>query len=156
MFQFQKHQYTDSGWIKISEKEFRVGQNQIYIIDDSIIYIEAVGEQTDEMAAVIRQNYKQVFSRITGKVKQLINLNSSGKSSPASRRLFREMNNTVEVDKVAIYGLHPVARVLASFVMDSNNQKHIRFFRDKEKALEWLRKKDTRKGQHLSTLPQAF
>jgi len=41
--------------------------------------------------------------------------------------------------KVAVFGLHPVARVIASFVMGVSKNKDMRFFKAKEEALAWLK-----------------
>jgi len=41
--------------------------------------------------------------------------------------------------KVALFGLNPVARVIASFVMGVTRKKDMRFFKTREEALAWLR-----------------
>jgi len=125
-------------WQKISGNEFRVGENRISILKDSVLLIEVIGEQTDEHAKVILENYKEIFNNIPGKVKQLVNLNKSGKSSHTSRMLFKELNENELTDKVAVYGVHPVARILAAFVIDITNKKNIRFFSNETDALSWL------------------
>jgi len=45
-----------------------------------------------------------------------------------------------KIRKIAIWGLSPVARVIASFVMGIS-KKDIRFFNSEEKALSWLKKR---------------
>ncbi|MBN2348383.1 MAG: hypothetical protein JXJ22_06075 [Bacteroidales bacterium] len=125
---------------QISEKEFRVGETRIILLTNNILYIEAVGEQTDEHAAVIRKNYKTIYSLFPGKVKQLVNLNQSGKSSPAARVIYKEMNEYELTEKVAVFGMHPVARVLAAFVTSVTSTKNIKFFSTEEEALLWLKK----------------
>ena len=124
---------------QISDNEFQIGENIIQVRNDNILYIEAVGEQTDEFADVIRTQYKRIYSLFPGKVKQLVNLNKSGKSSPAAREMYREMGKDELTEKVAVYGAHPVARVLAAFVIGVSGIKNTRFFYTKEDALAWLR-----------------
>lgn len=124
---------------RISNMEFKVGENIIRIIEDSILYIEVIGEQTDEYADAIKKNYEYIFSLFPGKIKQLINLNKSGKSSKASRDVFKKLNEHERTEKVAVYGIHPVARVLAAFVTGLTS-KNIMFFTNEKDALTWLKK----------------
>jgi hypothetical protein len=125
---------------QISETEFTIGENRISLLDNSTIYIEAIGEQTDEHAREISKLYKKIYSDVQGKLKQLVNLNHSGKSSPKARQVYEEMNNHERTYKVAVFGIHPVARVLAAFVTGLTRKKNIEFFSNKEDALEWLNK----------------
>jgi len=126
-------------WIQVTEKEFKIGENRISILDDSILFIEVIGEQTDDHARAIRQNFQHLFSLFPGKVKQLVDLNKSGKSSSAARELFKMLNDPKYTDKVAIMGMHPVARVLASFVIGTGKKKNVRIFSGREEALAWLK-----------------
>lgn len=125
-------------WHQHNEKEFQIGENKILILDNSIIYIEVIGEQTDKHAEIIKLVYKKIYEQFTGKIKQLVNLNRSGKSSKMARDVFKEINEHELTDKVAVYGIHPVARVLAAFVIGITNENNIRFFANKEEALFWL------------------
>jgi hypothetical protein len=126
-------------WEKTGESEYRFGENKVSIIDNSIIYIEVSGEQTDEHAEIIRAHYQEVYDRISVDVKQLINLNKSGKSSYNARQLFKQLNENQRTGKVAVFGIHPVAKVLAAFVIEITNNKNVRFFFSEEEALKWLR-----------------
>ena len=127
------------GLERIGEREFRVMQNTIKLLDDNILYIEAVGEQTDELAYVIQNQYKRIYSLFPGKVKQLVNINKSGKSSIAAREMYKEMGKDELTEKVAVYGAHPVARVLAAFIIGVSDVKNTRFFKTEEEALLWLK-----------------
>ena len=124
---------------QVGEYEFRVGQNIIKVLDDNILYIESVGEQTDELANVIRAQYKRIYSLFPGKVKQLVNINKSGKSTIAARDMYKEMSRDELTEKMAVYGAHPVARVLAAFVIGVSGMKETRFFKTEEEALGWLK-----------------
>ncbi len=129
-------------WQKIGDREYLLGENRIQILEDSIVYVEVVGEQTDEHAELIRKNVHIIAQSLPGKMRQLINLNNSGKSSPKCRELFKQLNEENISDRVAVFGMHPVARVLAIFVTGVTQQKHVRFFTNKEEALNWLRQCD--------------
>lgn len=125
---------------QISEQEFTIGENRIVLLDNSTIYIEAIGEQTDDHAREILKLYQKLYSELPGKINQLVNLNRSGKSSPKARQVYEEMNNHERTYKVAVYGIHPVARVLAAFVTGLTEKKNIEFFTNKEEAMAWLNK----------------
>jgi hypothetical protein len=49
------------------------------------------------------------------------------------------MDEDTKTGKTAFFGMHPVARVIASFVMGVSPNKMMRFFKTKEDALIWLR-----------------
>lgn len=123
---------------QINEQEFTIGENRIVLLDNSTIYIEAIGEQTDDHAREILKLYQKLYSELPGKINQLVNLNRSGKSSPKARQVYEEMNNHERTYKVAVYGIHPVARVLAAFVTGLTEKKNIEFFINKEEAMAWL------------------
>ncbi len=123
---------------RVSKNEIHIGKNKIIVSDNSLIYIEAVGEQTAELAEATNNYYEKIFALFPGKVKQLINLNKAGKNSPEARALWKKLNEHNRTEKVAVFGMHPVAKVIASFVMGVTDKKDIRFFSSKEKALVWL------------------
>ena len=123
---------------RINEKEFCLGENKIIMLNDTTLYVQVVGEQTDEAAEILKAKYPEVFSLFPGKIKHLIDLNRSGKSTPAARRVYKELNDHVLTEKVAVFGMSPLSRILASFVMGLSTKKNIRFFPTKEEALSWL------------------
>ena len=49
------------------------------------------------------------------------------------------MHEDEKLVKIAIFGLNPVARVIASFIMGVAKKKDQRFFKTKEEALAWLK-----------------
>ena len=73
----------------------------------------------------------------------LDDINKTGKVSSEARRIFRELTEDDEIGggKGAIFGLHPVARVIASFFIGSHN-KNQRFFKAREEAMVWLGERD--------------
>ncbi|MBE3122383.1 MAG: STAS/SEC14 domain-containing protein [Thermoplasmata archaeon] len=79
------------------------------------------------------------MNMVKGKVNILVDLNQFGKASPESRKIFKEISEYEKTGKVAIFGTHPVARVLASFVMGITKKKDMRFFKTKEEAYAWLK-----------------
>ena len=78
-------------------------------------------------------------SMFKGKVDVLVDLNKAGQASSKARETFKGMSEDENVGRVAIFGVHPVAKVLASFFMEVSKNRNIRFFKTKEAALEWLK-----------------
>jgi hypothetical protein len=124
---------------EISEKEIWNGENKSFLILENIVFVIAVGEQTDELAKAQKQTNLKLASRIKGKVNYLIDLNKCGKNSPEAREIWKEICEEDNTDKVGIFGLHPVAKVLASFVTRITKKNNQQFFSTKEEALMWLK-----------------
>jgi hypothetical protein len=124
----------------ISETEIRNGANEITLIEGNIIFIKVNGIQTDQIALVQKEINKQIMRLVKGKINFLIDLNKSGKSSPLARKIWKEItDNEDETNKVALFGLHPVARVVATFVMQVVSRNNIQFFTNAEEALKWVK-----------------
>jgi len=133
--------------IQISEKEFSVGGNKSSIIGNNIIHVVASGEQTRELAVMQYEMDCKLASMIDGKVNFLIDVNKAGKNSPEARSIWTKTTENENTNKVAIYGLSPVARVLASFVIGVTKKKDIRFFITKEDALNWINEENPKNNQ---------
>jgi len=125
--------------MQISELEYQHGLNRISLMDHNIITVTAIGSLEKEDALAIVTIIHTFEKQITGKINYLIDLNRAGKNSPQARRIWKERNENRITGKVALFGIHPVAKVLASFVMNVSLQDNMRFFSTREEALKWLR-----------------
>ena len=123
---------------QINDKELWVGGNHTLLLDDNLIYIIANGEQTDKIAIAQTKICDQLSILAGKKVDYLIDLNKAGKSSPVARKQWRKISEDQKTNKVALFGIHPVARVLASFVMGVSKKRDMLFFKTKEEALKWI------------------
>jgi hypothetical protein len=123
------------------DSEIRIGESRYYLGEDNIIHAIEVGVMDDRKAMAIKEAYLQVLDIIKGKVHILVDLNKAKKPSAKARKILNEVHESKRVDKVAHFGMHPVARVLASFFMRVSQKKEIRFFKTKEEALNWLKNK---------------
>jgi len=123
---------------QISETEFMVGNNRTSIIEGNIIYVIVNGEQTTELAILQKEVNLKLANLINGQISYLIDLNKAGKNSPDARNIWIEISNLEITKKVANFGIHPVARVLASFVVRVSGKQNVYFFKTKEEALTWL------------------
>ncbi|WP_321289707.1 STAS/SEC14 domain-containing protein [uncultured Sunxiuqinia sp.] len=124
---------------EISDKEIWVKTNKFSIIHDNIIYVIAVGEQTTEFAKAQAEICMKMSGLIKGKVNFLIDLNKSGKNTPGARKTWKILTEHDNTEKVATFGLHPVAKVIASFVIRASSGNKMRFFSTKEEAIAWLK-----------------
>ncbi|MCG6185935.1 DUF7793 family protein [Maribellus maritimus] len=124
--------------IKISENEYLVGNNTTTLINPNIILVEAIGDQTDELALAQKEVCDTLVAQVEGKINYLIDLNQCGKNSKKARATWIKINNQKKTLFVALYGLHPVAKVLATFIMGASGKKNFKFFSRREEALVWL------------------
>jgi hypothetical protein len=125
--------------IKINDREFQIGENKIILIEDNIVYVIANGDQTDRIALAHIQHTENIGKQITGKLNYLINLNNAGKNSPGARKVWQDISDMEIINKIALFGIHPVARVLASFVIGMTKRDNIVFFDKKEEAINWIK-----------------
>jgi len=124
--------------IQKSENEYLIGMNKMNLTSNNTIHVTAIGEQTEEIATLTKQLHFNRFILVKGKVNYLIDVNRCGKNSPLARETWNELSKHDKTYKVAIFGLHPVAKVIASFVMGFYNKDNQKFFTTEEEAKAWL------------------
>ncbi|MCX6233314.1 MAG: STAS/SEC14 domain-containing protein [Bacteroidetes bacterium] len=124
---------------QISEREFWVGESRWYLGEDDMLYFTDVGECDEEKVIACKKVYLKFINMVEGKVSLLVDVNKAGKQSPEARKIWKELSEHEKTAKIALFGLHPVARVIASFVMGISKNKDMRFFKTKEEALAWLK-----------------
>ncbi len=125
---------------QVSEREFWVGESRFYLGEDDIFYETIVGKQDEKTIIAALEAHNRFKNMVEGKMKMLIDINKAGQLSSGARKIGRETLEDKKVGKVALFGSHPVARVIASFVMGVTRKKDMRFFKTKEQALAWLKK----------------
>lgn len=121
------------------KKKIFIGHQKVTISDDNIVYIESIGDIDEQLALKIQKFVQEFGKTINTRINLFIDLNKSGKPSAAARKIFQDINDYDITGKIAFWGIHPVARVLAAFIMGITKKKAIRFFNSREKALEWLK-----------------
>lgn len=125
---------------QVSERELWIGKSRFYFGEDNIFQITLIGEGTEEASITAKNFYDKYMNTIEGKVNILADLNKTGKGSSRIRKRWKELSEHEKTGKIALFGLHPVARVLASFFMGSSRNQNTRFFKTKEDAITWLKK----------------
>ncbi len=121
------------------DREIWVGKNRLYLGEDNITYFFIVGEHDENISSACREAFLKLINMGEGKVNALGDLNKAGKQSPEARKTWKELSEHEKVGKLALIGMHPVARVLSSFVMGTTKKNYMRFFKTKEEALAWLK-----------------
>ncbi|OGS20674.1 MAG: hypothetical protein A3J83_05110 [Elusimicrobia bacterium RIFOXYA2_FULL_40_6] len=124
---------------QISEREYVIGVNRIYLNEDNIVCVSNLGEENEKSAIAMKEAYFKLANIVEGKTNVLIDLTNAGKSSPEARNIWKELTENEKTGKIALFGLHPVARVLATFVITISKNKSMCFFNTKEEALSWLK-----------------
>ena len=121
------------------DRETWVGGNRIYLGEDNVLCVTIFGEVDEKIEIGINEACLKLVNMVEGRVNTLIDLNKAGKSSPEARKRQREMSEHEKTGKLALFGLHPVARVVASFLMGISQKKDVRFFKTREEALAWFK-----------------
>ena len=120
-------------------REIWVGENRLYLGEDNILYVTLVGEQDEKTPIVLKEAIDKTKNIVEGRVNVLIDLNKAGRPSSRGRKAGQEVLEDERIGKVAFCGLHPVARVIASFIMGVTRKKDMRFFKTEKEALAWLK-----------------
>ena len=121
------------------DREIWVGQNRFYLGEDNILYVTLVGEQDNKMPILLKEAIDKMKNIVEGRVNVLMDINKAGKPSSRGRKAGQEVLKDERIGKFAFFGLHPVARVIAFFVMGVTENKDMRFFKTREEALAWLK-----------------
>jgi len=121
------------------DREICIGEHRLYLAEDNILYITIIGELDEETQIEINDTGYKLMNTVEGKVNILVNLNKAGKVSPGARKRQVEISEYEKTEKVALFGLHPVAWIIASFFIGLSHNKNMRFFNSKEEALAWLK-----------------
>jgi len=130
-------------------KEFWIKENQILIdIDEHLICITAVGDMNETLAKKVQALMFGAFSEANDPFDVIIDLNKSGKQTPEARRIWNDLNDNPNIRCVAYIGVHPVARITASFLKGIASNKNMKFFSTIEKAKEWLNNIKTQDGRN--------
>ncbi len=125
---------------QIGEKEYRVGDNHLYLGDDNIIYIHSVGIKDVAIADGMAKAYAQLVSLLDHKALVIVDANQAGKPSAEAREIFQKsILKHEKTGKFSIHGSHVVARTIANFFIGKLLGAKMQFFKTEEEALSWLK-----------------
>ncbi len=126
--------------IEEKDREIIIDAGRLYLGEANMLYITPFeGDMDEKLAIESSRAALRLQNMIEGKVNALIDLNKVGKQSSGARKVWKEWSDNEKTGKIAFIGLHPVAQVLAAFVMGVPRSKDNRFFKTKEEALAWLK-----------------
>jgi hypothetical protein len=125
--------------IVYKEKEAWVGESCFRMRSDGILHVTTIGDVDDKIAEISKEAVLKLETKV-GKAKGvLIDLNKAGKQSPQARKTWKSMHESGNYIKVALCGMNPVSRVIASFFLQIMTDKKTKFFKTEEEALNWLK-----------------
>ena len=124
---------------QVSEREIWVGESRFYLGEDNIIYCTSIGDIDVEMAIAYDETNFKLMNMVEGKVNLFIDMSRAGSPSAKARKIAKQSFENEKFGKIAMFGMHSVARVIASFVMGITNKEDMRFFKSKDEALAWLK-----------------
>jgi hypothetical protein len=122
-----------------SERKAWVGESWFCLDDDNILCVSVVGDIDEDITARMLETVICLREIVEGEVNVLIDLNNVFNTSRGARKIGIKRFQDEKVGRVALWGIHPVAKVIASFVIGITAKKDIQFFETKEKALAWLK-----------------
>lgn len=121
------------------ENEIWIGKSRLYLDEDNIIYSNFVGDIDAKIATEIGEATLKLSNLVDEKVNIFNDINETKMASSEARKILQKYIMNETVGKVAIFGLHPVARVLASFFLGVTKKRDVRYFKTKEQAIKWLK-----------------
>ncbi len=121
------------------DREIWIGENRLFLGEDNILDIINVGVTDEKTAIAMKEAVLKLMNMVEGKVHTLTDLTKAGKTTPEARKVFQKLSEHEKQGKNAFFGMHPVARVIASFFIGSSKKEEMRFFNTKEEALAWLK-----------------
>ena len=122
------------------DREIHIGEHLFHLAEDNILYITVVGEQDEKTALAMKEAVIKFTGMVDARLNIFVDNSKAGKASSAARKLFNDLMDMKEFGRIAIFGAHPVAKVLATFVIGLSGKKDVRFFNSREDALDWLEK----------------
>lgn len=124
---------------QVNEREIWIEKTKVYLGDNNVVYDIGVGGSDEKYAIAVKEAILKLANLVEGKVNLFVDLTNSGKPTPEARKIYTSVTEHHKTGKVAMFGLNPVARVLASFIMGVTRKKDIHFFKTKEEALSWFK-----------------
>lgn len=129
--------------------------NEVIVYDNGTILAVFRGSQTHTTINAVADRLRPMAeaARLRGqKVHILVDVHGIASASITSRGRLqaRALLTNVPFDKLAVYGRGPVVTLIAYLVRRTHKSRRAQFFRNKEKALKWLEKTESRQERRAS------
>src|SRR4030042_6873457 len=115
--------------MKEEDREMWVGENRFYQGEDNILYIETSGDYDLKVTFELRDAFLKLLHYAEDKVNIIVDIGRGGKPSQEARNLFAAMMEDERCGKIAIVGLNPVSRGIASFILGSSKNKNTKILK---------------------------
>ncbi len=115
-----------------------IGSHLFYLDNGNILNVVPSGDVDTETAKLIKQAFLKLLGSVEGEVKILADLRAGGIPSIEARKVAVEIFNKDQVKRIAFFGVNPVVRIIATFIVNVASKKELRFFKLKEEAVHWL------------------
>lgn len=119
-----------------------MSKNKVWLSSDDIIMIDVVGDQNAASVELMGREVSVFITRLRGRRKPVCILDSlleMGKVDPKGRALVVELGKQLHYDRLAMLGTSGVLRIGANLMLRAINKSNIRFFTNRDAALEWLK-----------------
>lgn len=128
---------------KFTGTKLSTGKNflKICLGDDYLLDVSVHGEMNETDALEIFEKSKEIIAMAEkeGKyIRVLVNLNNAKPPSSKARKILARVDAQERVKRVAFWGLSPVSRVIANFLIAIGKREKMRFFSTEEEALSWV------------------
>ncbi len=110
--------------------------------EDGVLYSRLSGYMSDEEAAEYKQMCLQYLEQATGTVSTFVDCREIKKMSSQARRVMAELNDHPNAGRVGVVGVGPYVAALTTFINKLIGKTDLRFFRDQEEALAYVRGED--------------
>jgi|APFre7841882654_1041346.scaffolds.fasta_scaffold01608_15 hypothetical protein len=114
--------------------------------EDGIIRTGCVAAYGEERIKEFTGQFLKLLEAANGKGRALVDATASGGKATTSltgRKIYIEFGKQAIAEKIAIFGINTLQRVVASFIMKTINIgagiKELKFFEKKEEAIKWLK-----------------
>ena len=112
-------------------------KNKVWMEENIVYYI--LSTEVDEQEAILLNDIGGSYINSGQASYVLIGLQKqSSKFSSSARKIWVRFLQNENIKRAAMFGGNVVVRTLASFVIAATGKKNIKFFSEKDKALEWL------------------
>lgn len=124
--------------------------NRVFLINDSIIQIDVVGNQNRASVELMGRQISTLITQMRAAGKPCLvldNLLEMGAVDPEARRLVVELGKRLDFDRAVMVGKGGLMRFGTNLMLRATGRADkIRFFEDRDEAVRWLTEETPRPG----------
>lgn len=124
---------------QINDREIWINDGHMLLGDDNIIYCISLKEPDEQHALAVNDWLLKLAMRVEGRANVFLDISDTKRPTVKAKKIFSQMIQHKKIGKFAFFGAHPVARVLASFMIGIMGKRDVRFFKKKDEAIGWLK-----------------